>query len=204
MIDTKKVGRPKKFNNELALKAALSVFWAKGYDGASMKDLTSAMNINGPSLYATFGDKHSLYLQAIAAYIDDQACEPIIAFENEPDINLAVTAFFKAAIEHVCENADGLKGCFLTSCVATSSGDVDGVEVLLNAAIKSVDERLAERFELEKKKGTLPRDFPSMERAKLMFDLRQGYAFRARANLHSDTMKGDLTTRTKMVLSLLV
>ena len=201
MNDTKRIGRPKKFDRDEALQAALKVFWKKGYDGASMKDLTQAMNINGPSLYSTFGDKHALYLQAIKVYADDHACEPIVAFEREPDIELAVEAFFKAAIEYVSDNDDDVNGCFLTSCVATSSGDVEGVEGYLNTVIKEVDERLAARFELEQTKGNLAPDFPSLERARLMFDLRQGYAFRARANLKGDTMKSDLKTRAKMVLN---
>lgn len=200
MNDTKKKGRPKKFDKEDALKAALNVFWSKGYDGASMKDLTSAMGINGPSLYSTFGDKHALYLQAIEAYISDSACEPLVAFESEPDIHRAVTAFFHATIEYATAHQNGIKGCFLTSCVATSSGEVDGVQPLLKTTIEELDQRLASRFELEKSKGTLPPDFPSLDRARLMFDLRQGYAFRARAWLHSETMTQDIETRTGMVL----
>ena len=86
MNDTKKVGRPKKFEREDALMAAVNVFWAKGYDGASMKDLTTAMGINGPSLYAEFGDKHRLYLQAIDKYSNNDACAPLVALEQEDDI----------------------------------------------------------------------------------------------------------------------
>ncbi|TBR42435.1 TetR/AcrR family transcriptional regulator [Marinomonas agarivorans] len=200
MINTKKLGRPKKFNREDALQAALNLFWSKGYDGASMKELTTAMGINGPSLYATFGDKHALYLQAIEAYTSDHACEPLVAFENESNIHLAIQAFFHAAIDYATDNDSGNKGCFLTSCVATSSGEVEGVQPMLKNTIEELDQRLAARFELEKSKGTLAPDFPSLERARLMFDLRQGYAFRARAGLKGHTMMEDLEKRAKMVL----
>ncbi len=200
MTDTKKKGRPKKFDKEEALQSALNVFWNKGYDGASMKDLTSGMGINGPSLYSTFGDKHALYLQAIEAYTSNDACEPLIAFETEPDIFLAIKAFFHSVIEHATESESGARGCFLSSCVATSSGEVEGVQPILNAAIEGVDQRLALRFELEKSKGTLAESFPSLDRARLMFDLRQGYVFRARAGSKIEAMTSDLEKRAKMVL----
>lgn len=202
MNNTKKVGRPKKFDREEALLEAINVFWQKGYDGASMKDLTQGMGINGPSLYSTFGDKQELYLQAINAYATSDACAPLTAFENEPDIKLAVYAFMEAAIEYATDHPSGAKGCFLSSCVSTTAGEVTGVDSLLQDAIISTDQRLAERFELEKTKGSLPKNFPSLERARLMFDLRQGHVFRARAGLSCDAMKEDLKQRTHMILQI--
>jgi AcrR family transcriptional regulator len=200
MNNTKKIGRPRNFDRDAALQAAVKVFWLKGYAGASMKDLTTAMDINGPSLYATFGDKHSLFLQAIEAYTSNDACDPMVAFESEPDIYLAVQKFFKEAIKHVSGQQNSAKGCFLSSCVATSSGEVDGVQPMLKTTIESIDKRLASRFELEKTKGTLPQDFPSLERARLMFDLRQGYAFRARAELKNETLMKDVKKRAAMIV----
>ncbi len=201
MNDTKKVGRPRKFDQDDALMAAVNVFWSKGYDGASMKDLTEAMGINGPSLYSTFGDKHNLYLQAIDRYSHNDACAPLVAFESEPDIHLAVLAFMNAAIEYATQHESGARGCFLSSCVATTAGELDGVDSLLAEAIEETDGRLAKRFEMEKEKGGLPANFPCLERARLMFDLRQGFVFRARAGLDAKVMKSELDQRARMVLS---
>src|SRR5258707_11594187 len=61
-------GRPREFCVDKALAAALRVFWSKGYDGASMTDLTEAMGITRPSLYAAFGNKESLFVQALDLY----------------------------------------------------------------------------------------------------------------------------------------
>jgi len=58
-------GPPKAFDTNAALNAAMVVFWEKGFEGTSLTDLTEAMGINRPSLYATFGDKHSLFRQAL-------------------------------------------------------------------------------------------------------------------------------------------
>jgi AcrR family transcriptional regulator len=61
-------GRPREFDVEEALAAALRVFWQKGYDGASLTDLTEAMGITRPSLYAAFGNKEALFKQALDLY----------------------------------------------------------------------------------------------------------------------------------------
>ena len=98
MTVTKKMGRPRTFDEDEALLAAMHTFWTKGYDGTSMKDLTSAMGISGPSLYSAFGDKRELYLKTIDRYADVDGCAPIIAFENEPDIAKAVQGCLESVI----------------------------------------------------------------------------------------------------------
>lgn len=201
MNNTKKIGRPKSFDRGEALLAAVNVFWERGYDGASLKDLTGAMGINGPSLYAEFGDKLALYKSAIDCYATNDACAPLVAFETEPDIEKAVAAFFKAAISYAADHDSGVRGCFLASSVATSAGCLEGVDDMLKGAIEETDKRLALRFKAEKKKGTLSGDFPALERARLMFDLRQGFVFRARAGIGAKAMQADLRHRVRAVLA---
>ncbi|WP_298922240.1 TetR/AcrR family transcriptional regulator [uncultured Roseobacter sp.] len=201
MNDTKKVGRPKKFDRDQALLGAISVFWKQGYEGASMKLLTDAMGINSPSLYAEFGDKHALYLEAIDRYANNDACAPLVALESEPDIGLAVRAFFEAAINYSTHHESGARGCFLASCVATSAGHVEGTAEMLRDAIEATDIRITARFDLEKARGTLPSDFPSSDRAKLLFDLRQGLVFRARAGLSDRQLSKDIDKNVAAVMS---
>lgn len=200
MLQNKK-GRPRAFDRDQALRAAITVFWEKGYHGASMKDLITAMGINSPSLYAVFGNKHQLYLEAIDRYSNDDGCAPLVAFDAESDIEKAIIAFMQAAINYASQGQGKPKGCFLGSCVSTTAGQVDGATERLQVAITGADERLALRFEQEKSLGNLPEDFPSLQRARLMFDLRQGYVLRARAELDTADLKADLTFRAKMILA---
>lgn len=201
MNTTKQVGRPRSFERDEALMAAVYVFWSKGYEGASIKDLTNAMGIKPPSLYATFGDKLNLYKQAIERYVTNDSCAPLVAFENEPNIYEAVRAFIEAVIDYATHHESGARGCFLSSCVATSAGEVEGVDEFLRQAIQETDARIAQRFDLEKANGTLPKNFPSLERARLLLDLRQGYVFRARAGITDDTMTVGLDHRVQMILA---
>lgn len=200
MNDTKKIGRPRTFNENDALLSAMNVFWAKGYDGASLKDLTRAMGISGPSMYAAFGDKRELYLKTIDLYADVDACEPVVTFETEPDIATAVKGFFKAVIRYATTHENGARGCYLASCVIANIDEVEGVEERLEKAINDTDTRLAARFEQEKEKGNLPADFPSIARARLMYDMRQSYMFRGRAKWTEAALQEDLDYRVNMII----
>src|SRR5438132_3382868 len=64
------LGRPRSFDPDTALDRAMHVFWAKGYEGASLSDLTRAMRINRPSLYAAFGNKEQLFGKVLDRYMD--------------------------------------------------------------------------------------------------------------------------------------
>ncbi|MFC3120154.1 TetR/AcrR family transcriptional regulator [Agaribacter flavus] len=201
MNDTKKIGRPRNFDADEALLAAMQVFWSKGYDGASLKDLTRAMGISGPSMYAAFGDKRELYLKTIDRYSDVNGCAPIIAFESEPNLRQAVRGFFEAVINYSTDHENGMRGCFLASCAATNVGEIEGVEARMVNAINETDTRLAKRFDAEKAKGNLPADFPSLARARLMFDMRQGYVFRSRAGWKANELLEDIEHRIDMIVS---
>ncbi len=66
------IGRPRGFDRDAALEAAMFLFWRKGFAATSMNDLCDAMGIGSPSLYAAFGSKEALYLEAIAHYVETQ------------------------------------------------------------------------------------------------------------------------------------
>src|SRR5689334_12962468 len=74
-------GRPRAFDLNHALDAALNVFWRKGYEGTSLPDLTKAMGINRPSLYAAFGNKEELFRRAVERYVEGPASHIVRALE---------------------------------------------------------------------------------------------------------------------------
>ena len=201
VMNSKKTGRPRGFDELTALNAAMNVFWAKGYHGSSLQDLTDAMGINRPSLYGSFGDKRQLYLKAIENYVSNHARKQMVAFETEVDIAKAVRAFMKITINSVTPDDGGPRGCFLASGVATSAGEVDGAAELLQGVLRDTERKLATRFDAEREKGTLPKDFPSLERAQLMYDLSLGHALRARAGISRGTLAKNLDHQVKIILA---
>lgn len=116
-------GRPRSFDRDESLDAAVLVFWKNGYDGSSIEDLTQAMGINRPSLYATFGNKRDLFVQAIDRYAATHGNRAFSAFRLEPDNRKAVERFFEASID--CALADGTpRGCLINT-VATEAAEND-------------------------------------------------------------------------------
>ena len=116
-------GRPRSFDRDQALDAAVLVFWDKGYDGSSIEDLTRAMGINRPSLYASFGNKRDLFMQVIDRYAATHGNRAFSAFRLEPDSRKAVERFFEASID--CALAEGTpRGCLINT-VATDAAQND-------------------------------------------------------------------------------
>ena len=100
-------GRPRAFDRAQALNKALEIFWRQGYAPASVAELCKAMEINPPSLYATFGNKASLFLEALRHYEHTYWDAPARRFLAEPDVYAAVGQFFREAAEILYRNKYG-------------------------------------------------------------------------------------------------
>lgn len=88
-------GRPRAFDREHALTQAMLVFWERGYEGASLTELTEAMGIKPPSLYAAFGDKEALFREAIEHYKSAYGQHTTRALTEEPTARAAVEALLR-------------------------------------------------------------------------------------------------------------
>ena len=86
----KQRGRPRSFDRDAALERAMEVFWRQGYEATSINDLTAAMGINPPSLYAAFGDKERLFLEAVERYRCGHAAAGDAVLERETTARGAV------------------------------------------------------------------------------------------------------------------
>lgn len=153
-------GRPLSFDLDKAIDAAVLVFWSKGYEGASLDDLTKAMGINRPSLYAQFGNKHGLFLTAIDRYVDTISRPQSVPLMEEKDIVNAVSGYYREIIETVT-GEDRPQGCLIAS-VATEIAERDEdvrrkVRETLGAAEDFLDARLtAEGYTAENEARTAP------------------------------------------------
>jgi AcrR family transcriptional regulator len=147
-------GRPRSFDERQALEAALGVFWKHGYEGASLADLTRAMGINRPSLYAAFGNKEELFRRAVDHYTAGMAGLHEAAL-RQPTARAAVEKFLLMA-------ADGLgggkhpRGCLLvqSALVCGSAGEAVKQELIGRRA--SARAAWRKRFLKAKSDGDLP------------------------------------------------
>src|SRR6202140_4309582 len=93
-----RTGRPRSFDIDGALDRALHVFWRKGYEGASLSDLTKAAGVNRPSLYAAFGDKEALFHKALDRYLSGPAAYTQEALK-EPTARAVVERLLRGAAD---------------------------------------------------------------------------------------------------------
>lgn len=105
-------GRPRGFDRDAALRAAMRVFWAKGFENASMTDLIEAMGIGSPSLYAAFGSKEDLFQEAVKLYSSEHGGGIWEALDREPRIADAVGAFLDATAR-MYSTAGQPQGCMI-------------------------------------------------------------------------------------------
>jgi AcrR family transcriptional regulator len=119
-------GRPRAFDREAALKSATRVFWSKGYGATSISDLTEAMGIGSPSLYAAFGSKEALYAEALRHYEAENAHLVWSGFDSAETARGAVTSLLmdSAAALTGCI-ADLPRGCMVTLSAVGSEGHAE-------------------------------------------------------------------------------
>lgn len=154
---TKERGRPRTFDIDEALQAALQVFWREGFLNASLSDLTAAMGINKPSLYAAFGDKQALYLAALERYAALHLKAPAERLGANPDGRAAVRDFLRAlSTLFVDPSLPG--GCFIVNGSADSGAITmpKPVESALQKALRGNEALLRARLERAAADGQLP------------------------------------------------
>jgi AcrR family transcriptional regulator len=147
-------GRPREFNVDKALDRALKVFWRKGYEGTSLPDLTKAMGINRPSLYAAFGNKEQLFRKALERYQTGP-----MAFLSEalcqPTARAVIEAIFSGFVR-MQRDRDKARGCLVVSGALASSEEAETVRRELVQLRQAIVKAFRERFERAVQDGDLP------------------------------------------------
>ncbi|MBC7992360.1 MAG: TetR/AcrR family transcriptional regulator [Rhizobacter sp.] len=140
-------GRPLSFDRDTALEQAMHVFWERGYEAASIADLTSAMGITPPSLYTAFGDKEKLFLEAIERYALGPGSAGPRALKEEPTARGAIERWLHEAAEELTRPCHP-KGCMVVMATTNCSVAAEHVQNALAkrraAAIASIRERIQE------------------------------------------------------------
>lgn len=105
-------GRPRSFDRAAALRRAMELFWAQGYDGTSMSDLIAAMNVNSPSIYAAFGCKEELFREAVALYRATEGGRIWGAMTTAPSARAAIAAVLRVSAEEFTRPSKP-RGCLI-------------------------------------------------------------------------------------------
>ena len=108
------MARPREFDEDAVLNAAMNCFWERGYEATSVRDLAAKMGITGPSLYNAFGDKHSLFRKVLERFAQHFMRARIARLESTLPPKKSVQAFITEIVEHSIDDRDR-RGCLLVN-----------------------------------------------------------------------------------------
>jgi AcrR family transcriptional regulator len=189
-----KTGRPISFDKVAALEAAMLLFWERGFEGASMADLTQAMGLSPSSIYAAFGDKHALFSLAVKRYINSRAQYVVRALE-EPTIEKVIRALFDNSVAFLttpghpptCMTLAGAMGC---------SVDAAPARELMTQIRKQNEAAIRERLLVARKSGELPKNIDVDDYTRYLSSILAGLSIQA-AN---GSTKAELKRTSQMAL----
>jgi AcrR family transcriptional regulator len=171
------MGRPREFDVDKALDLALQVFWRKGYEGASMADLTETMGITKPSLYSAFGNKEELFRKALDRYVDGPGGYVQAALAKP-------TA--RAVVEHLLyESADAVTdpnhppGCLAVQGALSCGDAAESIKQELMSRRAKGEQDLRQRFERAIAEGDLAQGYDAADLAAYVSAILQGMAVQA-------------------------
>ena len=188
MTDAKAApGRPRSFDLDQVLDKALEVFWQKGYEGASLPDLTQAMGINKPSLYAAFGNKEQLFLKAIELY-EQRPCSFFMPALATPTAYQVAEHMLLGAVA-ASKDPVAPKGCVLVQGALACSDSANTVKQALIAKRQAGNLQLIARFEQAKAEGDLAADADPVALATYLSTVLQGMSIQAASGVDSELLE---------------
>jgi TetR/AcrR family transcriptional repressor of nem operon len=148
------MARPREFDPDAALERAMQAFWVKGYEATSLDDLCAATGLSRSSLYATFGDKHALLLQALDRYEESSAARIEAALDRSLPIREAMAALLTDFIDSIVAGP-GRRGCFIGNCAAELARHDRDALARVRRSLERTERQFREALERAKARGEL-------------------------------------------------
>jgi AcrR family transcriptional regulator len=179
-------GRPREFDIDEALDRALEVFWRKGYEGTSLDDLTDAMGISRPSLYAAFGKKDELFRKVIDRYISGPACMIAEALK-EPTARKAAERVLQEGVALITKPGHP-QGCIVVQGALACGKDAEQLRRELVARRAANEAALRQRLERGKAEGELADDVDCADLARFFASLMYGMSVQAASGASRESL----------------
>jgi len=173
------LGRPRAFERDSALDRALKVFWREGYEAASLSDLTKAMGINRPSLYAAFGNKEALFRRVLDRYMEGPAAYAADALK-QPTARAVAERLLEGAAEALTK-PNYPRGCLYVQGALACGEEATSMRRELALRRMAFEAQLCQRFERAKADGDLPHDSDPVDLSRFVVTVYQGMAVQATA-----------------------
>lgn len=181
-------GRPRKYDTQAAIEAARNVFWAQGFSGTSLDDLSAAMGMNRPSIYRAFGDKESIYRMALAQFAMQMEEGFALTVLQEADFRKGLRNFYRAALE-IYSAGEAPLGCMVMCTAPSASVTNPRVQSDLLEVIQQLDKLLLGRIKLAVEQGQMSEVADAKLLSKLIQAVLHSLAIRARAGESKVSLK---------------
>lgn len=181
------MGRQKSFDTDQVIEQAMLLFWERGYEAASMADLSAAMGLNPPSIYAAFGNKQALFERCAAHYAQSVAAYAPRALAGEATAAQALHRYVFEAIG-AFSSEDRPKGCLLVSAATNCGKSSLGAQDLLAGYRQASEAMIADRIRRGIEEGDMPASAEPGLLAKYVAVLIQGLAAQARDGATADEL----------------
>ncbi|MCB5185272.1 TetR/AcrR family transcriptional regulator [Methylobacillus gramineus] len=170
-------GRPSKFDAETSLQVAMHLFWSHGYEGTSMTELTEAMSINKPSLYAAFGSKENLFHKAVEHYLAGPVAFIDAALQEKTAYEVVEKLLLDSAACLV--HPDNPKGCMVLMGSLNCGKEAEAIKQEMIVRRQDYEQALKQRFILAQEQGDLSQDAAVDTLAKYVVTMHQGMSVQA-------------------------
>lgn len=197
--DSRARGRPRAYDPDEALARARDTFWRGGYAGTSLDDLSAATGMNRPSLYGAFGDKHSLYLQAVDRYVEAGRAAMLRSLDGALPLRDALMRVFDGALAWYFPSGDAPRGCFLIGTAAVEAVHDEAVRERFAGGLRAFDKAFERRLRLAVAQGELPAGASASMLARLASALLHSTALRARAGDSRATLRATVAAGVAMI-----
>jgi AcrR family transcriptional regulator len=181
------MGRPRQFDVEQALDAAVGLFWRKGYEGTSYSDLTEAAGVERPALYAAFGNKEALFRRALSRYYERYLAYVPEALARPTSREVVEHLLFSAADLHT--RYPDHPGCLYINGALAAADDTEPVRQALVDARAAGEKMLRERLQRAKAEGDLPETARPEALAAFVMAVAHGMAVQAKAGFRRDMLE---------------
>src|ERR1700720_855179 len=182
------IGRPRGFDPEKALEAALQMFWRKGYEGPALSDLTAAMGIIRPSIYATFGNKEALFRKALDRY-SERTTNYMAEALKEPTARAVAERLMAGAADSL-SCPDNPRGCLIVQGALACGDGAQGIRKELIARRATGEAKVPERFARATAEGDLPAGTDAADLARYVMSVIHGMAVQSAGGASRGELQG--------------
>lgn len=183
------MARPRNFQEDQALDAAIECFWRQGRDGASVRALAAEMGINGPSLYNAFGDKQALFARALEKYVDCFVRERIVRLEALPSPKAAIKGFFEELVRRSIEDPEQ-RGCLLINAALEGSSNDPTLQAEVQRYLGEIRSFFQRRLEQAAALNEIPETLNPEEVSRLLLAVVIGLRVTARLDPTEAALNG--------------